>query len=73
MTRRIPARELSDTDILDFHAEAISPDGTVKIFHGIPIDKLTRHRDGRVEVDMTYIDGTHRFRVYGPDDEVVVM
>ncbi|OBG70279.1 hypothetical protein [Mycobacterium sp. E3305] len=64
----IPARELRDTDVLEF--QRFNADGYID---GIPIDKLTRHPDGRVEIDVTYIDGTHRLKVYDPDEQVSVM
>ncbi len=63
----IPARELRDTDVLQF--QGITRSG---VWDGIPIDKLTRYPDGRVKVDVTYADGTHRYRTYGPDDQVMV-
>ena len=66
MARRIPARRLSETDVLEF--VAMTPDG---IINGLPIERLIRHRDGRVEVDVTYPGGT-RCHTFGPDELVEV-
>ena len=63
----IPARALRDTDILEF--QGVTMDGW---FDGITIDKLTRHADGRVEVDLTFVDGSHRYKIFGPDEQVRV-
>jgi hypothetical protein len=43
-------RLLRDTDVLEF--QGMTEDGGCD---GIPITKLTRHSDGRVEVDVTYV------------------
>jgi hypothetical protein len=67
----IPACELRDTDVLEFDANVLSPQGVTHV-DGLPIDKLTRHPDGRVEVDLTYADGIHRYKTFAPDERVMV-
>lgn len=63
----IPARDVRDTDVLEF--QGFTMDGFID---GVPIDKLTRYPGGRVKVDVTYADGTHRYKIYAPDDQVCV-
>ena len=41
-------------------------------FDGVPIDNLKRYRNGRVRVDVTYVDGTRRRKVFAPDERVMV-
>jgi hypothetical protein len=72
MSRWIPASELRETDVLVFQAEAVTPTGDVKIFDGIPIDKLTRLSRGRVKVRVTYIDGTRRYKTFAAHELVMV-
>jgi hypothetical protein len=67
MAKWITASELRDTHILEF--QGISEAGG---FDGIPIDKLKRYRDGRVRVDVTYIDGTRRRKIFTPGQQVMV-
>jgi hypothetical protein len=57
---------LSDEDILQFS-------GWTMVGHrGIPITRLTRLHDGRVQVDVDYVDGTNRHKVFEADDQVMV-
>jgi hypothetical protein len=67
MARSIPACELRETDVLEF--QGVTSAGGV---NGIPIDKLTRRADGRVEIDVIYLDGTHRHKTFAADEQVVV-
>jgi Zn-dependent alcohol dehydrogenase len=67
MAKWIAARELRDTDILEFQGVT-----TTGGFDGIPIDKLKRYRDGRVRIDVTYVDGTCRRKIFSPDQLVMV-
>jgi hypothetical protein len=62
-----PASELRNTDILEFRG--VTEGGGID---GIPIDKLTRHPDGSVEIDITYIDGTSRHKTFSASEQVMV-
>jgi hypothetical protein len=66
-TVTIAARDLRDDDILAFGAIIGG-----RIIDGLPIAKLHRHPDGRIEIDVAHIDGTTRFKNFGPLDEVSV-
>jgi hypothetical protein len=67
MAKWIPACKLRDTDVLEFQGMTLD-----RGFDGIPINKLTRHRDGRVEVDVTFVDGSRRYKTFGPDEQVMI-
>jgi hypothetical protein len=68
MAKWIAARQLQDTDVLEF--QGITEHGS--FVDGIPIDKLTRHADGRVEIDVTYIDGSYRHKTFASYEQVQI-
>jgi hypothetical protein len=61
------ARDLTATDVLEY--QAMSWAG---VWSGLPIKRLKSHRDGRVEIDVEFIDGTTRYKTFAPGDLVHV-
>ncbi len=65
--RWIPAHELREHHVLEF--QGISEAGA---FDGIPVDKVTRRRNGKIEVDVTNVDGTRRHKTFAPGEMVAI-
>jgi hypothetical protein len=67
----IKARDLRATDVLTFDAIVVrGRDG--ESVHGVPIDHLRVLRDGSVVVDVRFVDGTNRRKVFRSDESVYI-